>query len=135
MWCGRWFWLWEECAARKHGLDCVEQIASRVSLGDRTSDRVTLKMLKQVFGQMQRKENDGYVGLLFRDLCRGFESVHDRHGYIHDDDVREKLQGFFDGLSSVRSVGANTPTAAVFYQIADSQSHDFVVVNHEYANT
>jgi hypothetical protein len=135
MWCGRWFWLWEECTARKHRLDCLEQIAGRVTLGDGTSDRVTLKMLKQVLSQMQGKQNDGYVGLMVRDLCRGFDSVHHRHGYIHDDDVRKKLQGLFDGLSPVRRVGANTPTRAVFYQIADSQSHDFVVVNHENANT
>lgn len=106
---GRWLSLREEGAAGKHGLDCLHEIAGRVSLGDRTSDRVGLKMLKQVLGQMQRKENDGCVGLMFRDLRRGFDSVHDRHGYIHDDDVRKKMQGFFNGLSSVGSVGANTP--------------------------
>ena len=66
-----------------------------------------------------------------RDLIRGFQAVHFRHGDVHDDYIRIELNCLFDRLFAVAGFGANGPVGPCLYEVANSEPHHLVVVSHE----
>jgi hypothetical protein len=69
-------------------------------------------------------------GLFAADDFEGFHAVHNRHFYIHDDDGRFELAGFFDGFPPVfGEIGAVAGFADNF--LDEAANAQFVVDNED----
>jgi hypothetical protein len=88
----------------------------------------------QIVGYVQGEQDYGDARLDFCDLLGRLKAVHDGHGDVHNDYVGTKLKCFFHRLLPVAGLRAYTPTRLELKQIANSHSHDFVIVRDQNAN-
>ena len=103
----------------------------RIAFGDRSANSIRLEMAKKVVRQMQGEQDHGDLWFFLGNLTRGFETVHHRHGNVHDDHVGMKLKRLFHRFLPVVGFSANAPAGLDLKQIANSQPHDLMVVGDQ----
>jgi len=73
-------------------------------------------------------EHDDFRGYFeLANLADGLQPVHERHGNVHQDDVRLKRNRFFNGFLAVDRFGAHF--ASPIQMRADPFAHDIVIVD------
>jgi hypothetical protein len=64
------------------------------------------------FGIVLADDDDFGFRQFFADNPGGLESVHARHGNIHQDEARSQGPGLFDAVLPILSLSANVPVRA-----------------------
>jgi len=88
-------------------LNLLEERIDRLGLREDGADARIACAVLDYGAFVQREKNDGYVRKNRSQCHCRIESVHARHGEIHDDQVRMKLAGFFNCVHAIHCFAAN----------------------------
>jgi hypothetical protein len=118
----------EEGTMIRKSFDSSHEIAIGIGLHDVRAHTCLDDVADELIGKMKRENKNFGSGELFADAPGGLKTVQLRHTDVHDHDVRLKLLGHRDGLSTSLGLCTNIPAGMGSEELLQSPPDDVVIV-------
>ena len=82
-------------------------------------------------GFVKRKQDDFHFGMLFSNNAGGFQTIHARHGHIHQNNFRTELIGKLDRVAAIAGFAAHFPFRKRLQDRFDAPPDEGMVIDNQ----